>query len=448
MPDPLAIEPIAPFNAALRLPGSKSLTNRALLLAALANGTSELTGVLFSDDTRRMLDALGRLGFTLDIDEAGKRVTVHGAAGRLPRDRAELDLGNAGTAIRSLTAACCLGPGPYRLDGIARMRQRPIGELVDPLRQLGADVQYLGDDGYPPLQVGAPHGLPGGEVTMAPTLSSQFISALLMVAPCCRDGLTLRFDGPVTSRPYVEMTLRLMQRFGAKVNVDDAFTRVRVEPGGYTARAYDIEPDASNASYFLAAAAVVPGSRCVIESLGRASLQGDVHFADVLGRMGAAVRLQDDAITITSPANGKSLQGVDVDLNRMPDTAQTLATVALFADGPTTIRNVGNLRVKETDRLAALDNELTKLGATVRIVGDDITITPPAHGRIQPAAIDTYDDHRMAMAFAVVGLRAPGVVINDPACVNKTFPDFFDYLDRLRDAASADATAKAEGAGG
>ncbi|MFA9476770.1 3-phosphoshikimate 1-carboxyvinyltransferase [Phycisphaerales bacterium AB-hyl4] len=444
MPDQLAITPLpAAFDLTIDdLPGSKSLTNRALLLAALATGQSTLTGVLFSDDTRHMLDALGRLGFALTIDEGSRAVTVTGQGGAMPRPQAELHLGNSGTCVRSLTAACALGEGPYRIDGIARMRERPIGELVEPLRQIGADVQYLDNAGYPPLTVGSRGGLAGGELIMRPTLSSQFITALLMVGPCCRAGLTLRFEGAVTSRPYVEMTLSVMEAFGARASVDEAFTRVRVEAGTYAGRAYAIEPDASNASYFLAAAAVMPGSRCTITNLGKASLQGDVGFAEVLGQMGAQVTMSDDAITVASPATGQPLRGVDVDLNRMPDTAQTLGPVALFADGPTTIRNVGNLRVKETDRMAALQNELTKLGATVDVVGDDLRITPPGDGKLRPTAIDTYDDHRMAMGFAVAGLRSPGVVINDPACVNKTFPDYFDYLDRLRGASASPAAAQ------
>ncbi|MEM8738103.1 MAG: 3-phosphoshikimate 1-carboxyvinyltransferase [Planctomycetota bacterium] len=433
----LPVPPVAPFELSLRPPGSKSLTNRALLLAALAKGTSKLTGVLFADDTRRMLEALETLGFKLQIDERQRTVTLHGKAGLIPTDTAELHLGNAGTAVRFLTAALCLGLGEYVVDGIARMRQRPIGELVDPLNELGADIQYLGEPGFPPLKIIAePPGLAGGLLELTPTLSSQFISALLMIGPYLERGLEIEFDGPVTSLPYVKMTLNLMKQFGARFEADTGYRAVHVPAGQYRSYHYPIEPDASNASYFLAAAAVVPGSRCTIEGLGSRSLQGDAEFCDVLGRMGCGVDQKLDQTTVTAPPQGP-LRGIDVDFNDMPDMAQTLAVTALFAQGPTTLRNIGNLRVKETDRLAALHTELTKFGATVSIIEDDLTVTPPPPDLlVAPASgVDTYDDHRMAMAFAVAGLRLPGVNINDPACVEKTFPDFFEHLDRLRGAA-------------
>ncbi|MEO1235259.1 MAG: 3-phosphoshikimate 1-carboxyvinyltransferase [Planctomycetota bacterium] len=436
----LPIRPLAPFDATARPPGSKSLTNRALLMAALAKGTSKLTGVLFADDTRRMLEALETLGFRLTVDEPGRAVTIKGKAGTIPADAADLHLGNAGTAMRFLTAALTLGLGEYTLDGIPRMRQRPIGELVDPLTELGADIEYLGEAGYPPLKVIAePPGLSGGLIELTPTLSSQFISALLMIGPYLERGLEIEFDGPVTSLPYVKMTLNLMKQFGADFEADTGYRAVHVPAGRYRGYDYPIEPDASNASYFLAAAAVLPGSRCTVEGLGSRSLQGDAEFCDVLGRMGCGVDQRLDRTTVAAPPDGV-LRGIDVDLNDMPDMAQTLAVVALFTDpatGPTTIRNVGNLRVKETDRLAALENELVKFGAKASTIEDDLTITPPPDGVNvgDGVAIDTYDDHRMAMAFAVAGLRVDGVTVNDPACVEKTFPDYFDHLDRLRDAA-------------
>ncbi len=438
MSDSIAIQPIAPFRATITPPGSKSLTNRALLLAALAEGKSTLTGVLFADDSRRMLEALTALGFDVHVFEPAATVTIIGQGGHIPAKQAALNLGNAGTAYRFLTAALCLGEGVYTLDGIERMRQRPVGQLVDGLKKLGAGIRYLMAENCPPLEITATGALTGGQLTMPPTLSSQYISALLQIAPCCRTGLTLRFDGAVTSRPYVEMTLGLMARFGVRAQVDANFTTITLAPSKYKAADYAIEPDASNASYFLAAAAVIPGSTCTIEGLGRRSLQGDVGFADVLHLMGADLIYGGDFITIKSPPRGAPLRGIDVDLNHMPDMAQTLAVAALFALGPTTIRNVGNLRVKETDRLAALKNELTKLGAQVEIEDDDLTITPPAEGtqgKLTPAAIDTYDDHRMAMSFAIAGLRSGGVVINDPKCVNKTFPEYFAYLERLRHSA-------------
>ncbi len=426
----LPIEPIGAFRAAVRPPGSKSLTNRALLLAALARGRSVLRGVLFSDDTRVMLDALARLGFDLTIDEDDQRVEVVGGNGAMPARQAELFLGNAGTAYRFLTAACCLGEGTYTLDGIPRMRQRPIGQLVTPLRELGATIDYLGEEGFPPLRIEG--GIRGGELVMPATLSSQYISALLQVGPLLPEGLSVRFASSVISAPYVWMTVRLMEAFGVQCEAAPDLSSILVPPGTYEARDWMIEPDASNASYFLAAAAIVPGSSCTIEGLGKQSLQGDVGFADVLHQMGAGLLFGRDFITVQAPPADVPLRGIDIDLNHMPDMAQTLAVVALFARGTTVIRNVGNLRVKETDRLAALRNELSKLGATVTIEGDDLIIDPPTDNQLTPAAIDTYDDHRMAMSFAVAGLRSPGVTINDPACVNKTFPDYFDYLQALR----------------
>ncbi|MEX0886675.1 MAG: 3-phosphoshikimate 1-carboxyvinyltransferase [Phycisphaeraceae bacterium] len=432
LPEELEVEPVGrPFDVALRLPGSKSLTNRALLLAALGEGESVVRRPLVADDTQRMLDALGELGFKVTEAQAGAVVRVAGRGGLIPADAATLELGNAGTAMRPLTAACGLGRGVYQLDGVARMRERPIGELVDPLRELGARVRYLGAEGYPPVEV-AGRGLRGGEIIMRPTLSSQFITALLMVGPYMRDGLTIRFDGPVTSRPYVEMTIGLMARFGVEVQVDAGWRVLRVEPARYAATDYTVEPDASNASYFLAAAAALPGSRVLIEGLGRSSLQGDLGFVDVLARMGARLTLTEGSVAVASPADDAPLRGVDVDLNHMPDAAMTLATLAVLAEGPTTIRNVGNWRVKETDRMAAMHAELSKLGARVRVDGDDLHVAPPAGGRITPAVIDTYDDHRMAMSFAVIGLAQPGVVIRDPACVGKTFPGFFEHLALLR----------------
>ncbi|QNN24410.1 3-phosphoshikimate 1-carboxyvinyltransferase [Planctomycetales bacterium ZRK34] len=436
MPDQQPITPVDRFELTIDdLPGSKSLTNRALLLAALARGVSELTNVLFADDTRVMMAALGKLGFQLQVDEPKRSVVVHGLGGKIPAKDAELILGNAGTAMRFLTAACCLGHGTYTLDGIPRMRQRPIGQLVDPLRSLGAKIDYLGEDGFPPLEIHA-DGLAGdgGSVHMSPTTSSQFVSALMQIAPCCLRDIELVFDDRPVSIPYIEMTAKLMELFGAETDCDRDWTRVSV-PGSqtYEAMDYRIEPDASNASYFLAAAAITPMSAVRITGLGRGSVQGDAAFAHVLSRMGVTVEQRDAQTWLKGP---RSLRNIDIDLNAMPDMAQTLAIVTLFAEGPSVIRNIGNLRVKETDRLAALHAELTKLGATVRIDGDDLHITPPPGGQLTPAAIDTYDDHRMAMAFAVAGLRSPGVVINDPACVNKTFPEYFDYLKRLSSASA------------
>lgn len=434
-PDQILIEPLpGPFDTTIRPPGSKSLTNRALLLAALAEGTSRLTGVLFSDDTRVMMRALQELGFKLDIDEANTTVTIEGRGGMIPAKRAELHLGNAGTAMRFLTAACCLGePGSeYTLDGIPRMRERPIGELVDLLRSIQSTgtIEYMGNAGYPPLLIKS-FSIEGGGTLIKPTISSQFVSAIMMIAPYAEGGSEIDFDGPITSKPYVEMTLKVMRQFGAVVVVSDDWTEMEFHRG-YDGRAYGIEPDASNASYFLAAAGVVSEAKCVIDNLGNKSLQGDARFAEVLEHMGSHVTVDADRVS----ASHKRLRGIDIDLNAMPDAAMTLATVAVFADGPTTIRNVGNWRVKETDRMAAMKTELEKVGAAVEVHGDDITITPPPGGLIvnPPEGIDTYDDHRMAMAFSILGLRpgGPGITINDPGCVAKTYPGYWDDLEKLR----------------
>lgn len=450
-PDQLTIAPLpGPFDATIRPPGSKSLTNRALLLAALAEGTSTLTGVLFSDDTRVMMRALQQLEFTLDIDEANTTVTVEGHGGTIPAQSAELHLGNAGTAMRFLAAACCLGGPGFFLDGIERMRERPIGQLVDALRELGGRIEYCnargrGREGYPPLWIDNFPGLDGGSIRLLPTLSSQYISAILQVAPCTTLGVTIEFEGAITSRPYVEMTLRLMERFGVTATVAVDYSRIEIKPSVYHAIDLDIEPDASNASYCLAAAASY--GACVIEGLGNKSLQGDARFAEILKHMGARVTVESHRIAVSH----KQLCGIDIDLNAMPDAAMTLATVAVFADGPTTIRNVGNWRVKETDRMAAMKTELQKVGATVEVNGDDITITPPPEGVITnpKEGIDTYDDHRMAMAFSILGLRpgGPGITINDPGCVAKTYPGYWEDLEKLR-ASAEEAAAEAPSAGG
>ena len=309
-----------------------------------------------------------------------------------------------------------------------------LAHLVDSLRKIGGVIHYQAQDGYPPIRVRGT-GLRGGVLQVTPQVSSQFISSLLMIGPYCEHGLTLRFQGQVISRPYVEMTLGLMRQFGAEVQADPKFTTIRVMPGVYRATEYHVEPDASSASYFLAAAAIVPGSRCTVEGLSKKSLQGDVGFADVLHSMGAGLTWGDDYITVTAPPPHQGLHGVDVDLNMMPDMAQTLAAVALFAKGKTIIRNVGNLRIKETNRIEALHNELTKFGAHVAVDNDNIIITPPLDAKVVPepnTVVETYDDHRMAMSFAVIGLRAHGVAIRDPGCVSKTFPEYFDYLTRAR----------------
>jgi 3-phosphoshikimate 1-carboxyvinyltransferase len=432
----IMIEPITrPFALTMAPPGSKSLTNRALVLAALAEGTSELSNVLFADDTLVMLECLGRLGFGVEIDRAARRVRVAGGGGNVPSGDAELFCGNSGTTIRFLTALCALGRGQYNLDGIPRMRQRPIGELVHLLKNLGGRIEYLMNEGFPPVLVrGSPRGLAGGIVRFGPSQSSQFLSAVLQVAPFARHEVKVDLEPRQTSWPYVAMTMRLMDAFGATPHLirdprSDEPRQIIVPQERYQATDYAIEPDASNATYFLAAAAMHPGSRVTIEGLGKRSLQGDVGFADVLHRMGADLVFGPDFISV---GGTETFEGIDVDLSTMPDTAQTLAVAALFAEGPTTIRGLHTLRVKETDRVAALATELTKLGADVDMEGDDLTIQPPEDGRLRPAAIDTYDDHRMAMSFALAGTKSAGVRINDPSCVNKTYPEYFEDLEKLR----------------
>jgi 3-phosphoshikimate 1-carboxyvinyltransferase len=411
----------APIRGTIRPPGSKSLTNRALILAALAEGPSELTGVLDSRDTQVMMESLGRLGVGLENDLPHQRVRLQGCGGRIPAANADLYLENSGTSIRFLTAVCALGHGRYRLDGNERMRQRPIGDLLAALKQLGANCVCEQPTNCPPVIVQA-DGLPGGTTCVETSLSSQYLSALLMAAPGATSPVEIRLSGPPVSEPYIDMTLGVMARFG--VTVDTSVPQVfRILPQTYRGGSYDIEPDASAASYFAAAAAIT-GGEVTIDGLSHYALQGDVRFIEVLEQMGCRVTWNSNSVTI----RGELLRGVDVDMNAISDTAQTLAAVAVFADGPTHIRNVGHIRVKETDRIAAVVTELRKLGITADERADGLSIHP---GPIRPAEIDTYDDHRMAMSFALVGLRAPGIRIRNPGCTSKTYPAFFDDLERL-----------------
>lgn len=427
--DPLPIAPLrAPVDATVAVPGSKSLTNRALLLAALANGPSRLEGALFSDDTRYMAAALERLGIPVRGDEPNAVYEVEGTGGRISPKEADLFVGNSGTTARFLTAFLALGHGRYRLDGIPRMRRRPIEDLLDALRQLGVDARAEHDDGCPPVIVQA-NGLTGGRTTLRADVSSQYLTALLLVAPLSRDGVEITLAGQLASEPYVEITRRMMEQWGARLTQHAARGAQAFHvPGGqsYRAQTYRIEPDASSASYFFAAAAVT-GGRVRVEGLGRRALQGDTAFVDILAQMGCAVEKRDNHIEVRGPAR---LRGVDVDMNGISDTVMTLAAIAPFAEGPTTIRNVAHIRHKETDRLHALTTELRRLGVTVEEREDGLTIHPS--DRIEPAVIETYDDHRMAMSFAITGLRAPGLALRDPACVGKTFPDFFERLKGLR----------------
>jgi 3-phosphoshikimate 1-carboxyvinyltransferase len=420
--DRVEITPCGPLDASIRPPGSKSITNRALICAALADGESTLAGALDSEDTCVMTECLRRLGVGVTTDPASRTITVEGCAGELAVDAVDLFVANSGTTIRFLTALCTLGTGTYRLDGIQRMRERPIGDLLDALRQLGADAVSENNDGCPPVIVRG-RRLSGGTARIRGDISSQYLSGLLMASPYAAKGVEIAVEGTLVSQPYVRMTLAVMEAFGVSVPADD-LPRLTVPRARYRGRHYEIEPDASAASYFWGAAAIA-GGRVTVEGLSRGALQGDVAFCECLAKMGCQVEYADNAITVRGAAR---LQGIDVDMNAISDTVQTLAAVALLADGPTTIRGVAHIRHKETDRIGDLARELRKLGAQVEERADGLRIAPAAlHG----AEIETYNDHRMAMSLALVGLYVPGVVIKDPHCTEKTYPDFFHDLSRV-----------------
>ncbi len=424
----LHLQPIGPLAGLIKLPGSKSISNRTLLLAALAAGSTLVRDLLDSDDIRRMLEALATLGVRVEQQGDSRDFLVHGTGGAFSVKDADLFLGNAGTAFRPLTAALALMQGRYHLHGVPRMHERPIGDLVDALRVAGADIDYLGNDGYPPLQI-KPASLNAGQVIpVKGNVSSQFLTALLMALPLTGEDVTIEVVGELISKPYIEITLNLMARFGVQVQ-RDGWQRFTIARGQRYTSPGDIhvEGDASSASYFLAAGALA-GGPVRVEGVGRSSIQGDVKFADALALMGARITMGDNWIEASAPAGG--LQAIDVDLNHIPDAAMTIAVAALAANGTTTIRNVESWRVKETDRLAAMATELRKVGASVVETQDSISVTPPAQ-LIANAEIDTYDDHRMAMCFSLVALLRTPVVINDPKCVAKTFPDYFEVLGKL-----------------
>lgn len=418
MPE-IALQPIGVPDATVSVPGSKSFTNRALVCAALAQGESLLTGWLDSEDTRAMIQALARLG--VEVEETGTDLRVCGVGGKFAIPLHPLDCGASGTSMRFLTALATLVPGRVTLDGSSRMRERPIQPLAAALGEIGASVRTVA--GCPPVTVQG-GSLTGGEVTIDSSESSQFLTALLLVAPMTDEGVRVT-SKTITSRPYVDMTLDTMSAFGISVATptDDTFWIARGQH--YRPRTYRIEPDATSATYFFAAAAVT-GGRVRVEGITAASTQADVRFVEVLERMGCSVDRGVGWISVRGP---RYLHGIDIDLNAMPDSALTLAVVACLARGQTAIRNVPNLRLKETDRMAALECELRKLGADVETTKTDLIIDPPEV--IQPARIATYGDHRMAMSFAVAGLAVDGIVIEDPDCVAKTFPDFFDRLKLL-----------------
>ena len=420
----------------LRLPGSKSISNRTLLLAALARGDTELTALLDSDDTRVMRDALHALGVALETRGGPEHMVVHGigrSAG-FPAKRAELFLGNAGTAFRPLTAVLALADGNYRLSGVPRMHERPIGDLVDALVQAGARIEYLGNPGFPPLAIAPRACAPQSPVRVRGNVSSQFLSAMLIALAWTGQRARIEVEGELISKPYVELTLALMKRFGVDARRED-WSAFEIAPGeGFVSPGtIEVEGDASSASYFLAAGAL-GGGPVRVEGVGLSSLQGDVDFAHVLEQMGARIAMGANWI---ESRGGGTLKPFDLDFNLIPDAAMTAAVLALFAKGPSRLRNIASWRVKETDRIAAMATELRKFGAAVEEGPDSLAITPPAGflapraPGLAPVAVDTYDDHRMAMCFSLASFGPRRVRINDPGCVSKTFPAYFDEFRRL-----------------
>lgn len=421
MQESLTLQPIVRVDGTVNLPGSKSVSNRALLLAALAQGTTRLTNLLDSDDVKHMLNALSLLGVSYTLSADRTICDITGIGGPLKAEKAlELFLGNAGTAMRPLAAALCLASNNIILTGEPRMKERPIGHLVDALRQGGAQIDYLEQTDYPPLRIQG--GFTGGEVSVDGSVSSQFLTALLMAAPLAPHDTHIVIKGELVSKPYIDITLHLMETFGVTVE-NNNYQRFSIRgqqryisPGNYL-----VEGDASSASYFLAAAAI-KGGTVRVTGVGRNSVQGDIRFADVLEKMGARIEWGDDYIACTRD----HLQAIDLDMNHIPDAAMTIATTALFAEGTTVLRNIYNWRVKETDRLSAMATELRKVGAEVEEGHDFIRITPPQ--RLVKAEIGTYNDHRMAMCFSLVALSDTAVTILDPKCTAKTFPDYFERL--------------------
>ena len=420
----IQIQPVRkPINATIEVPGSKSYTNRALLVAAMARGTSTLTGALFSDDTRYMSASLRKLGVRIDADEKQARFDIHGNGGDIPVSSADLYIGNSGTTSRSLTAYVSLGHGKFVIDGDEPMRHgRPIADLLDALRQIGVSARTQFENGHLPVIVEA-NGLTGGKTQLDISKSSQFLTALLLIAPYAKNGMEIEVLGNRTM-PYIDITRAVMAAFGVQI-ISEAYKYFRIEGGQqYQPRSYNIEPDASNASYFFAAAALT-GGRVTVQHLNLDSAQGDIHFLHILEQMGCQTTVSNTGITVTGP---HQLKGIDVDMRTISDTALTLAAIAPFADSKVTIRNIEHTRWQETDRIHAMVTELRKLDVPVVEHQDGLEISPAP---ITPAAIDTYEDHRVAMAFSLVGLKTSGIRINDPECVSKTFPNYFEVLEQL-----------------
>ena len=422
--DFLDLAPIRNVSGSVRMPGSKSISNRVLLLAGLARGETIVRDALAADDTRVMLAALNTLGIHA-MSGSSPKIRIHGCAGEIPVSNAGLFLGNAGTAFRPLTAVLAVAGGEYKLSGVQRMHERPIGDLVDALRAIGAHVDYLGAEGYPPLAIHPGTIALDKPVRVRGDVSSQFLTAMLIALPLSRRDSAIEVEGGLISRSYVEITLNLMRRFGVEVVRED-WRSFRVPGKGYASPGeIHVEGDASSASYFLAAGAIA-GGPVRVEGVGTDSIQGDVRFVEILERMGARVSMGTNWI---EAAGSGRLRALDADLNHIPDAAMTAAVMALFADGPSTLRNIGSWRVKETDRLAAMAMELRKIGASVEEGADYLRVTPPA--RFKAATIDTYDDHRMAMCFSLAALGGVPVRINDPGCVAKTFPEYFQAFAAL-----------------
>ncbi|MHA1684336.1 MAG: 3-phosphoshikimate 1-carboxyvinyltransferase [Promethearchaeota archaeon] len=426
-PEYIEIQPLErSFDRELHVPGSKSITNRALIIAALSSGETMLSNVLFSDDTRYMVDALRLLGIEMEVDESNCNIMVHGCGGRISTPGKPIFVGNSGTCMRFLSTLACLGKGEFIIDGNDRMRLRPMIDLIEGLRGLGATIESIPGNGCPPIRIQA-SGLVGGITSMDGATSSQYFSSILLSGPCAKNSITIKVQGSLVSRPYVDMTLSMMNRFGARASFIDDST-IHIHPSGpYDSGTYSIESDYSSASYFMAAAALT-SSRIKLTHLPTNSLQGDSTFPRTLESMGAKISMRDDFVEVVGTG---TLKAVDIDMFDYSDLVPTLAVVAMFAEGTTKISNVENIRMKETDRLAAISSEIKKLGGIVVEHQDGLEITGQPDDAYRGARVETYDDHRIAMAFSLVGLRVPGIEIADPGCTAKTYPSFFDDFSKL-----------------